>query len=269
MPTTKSDPIPPDMRAHIDGWLTRVEREEGVRILYAAESGSRAWGFPSPDSDYDVRFIYAHPRLWYLRLAEARDVIERPLDERAVDLAGWDVRKALRLLLRSNPALYEWLVSPIVYRDDGQFRARAEALFAAHASAHTLAHHYHALARGVWRRRIESQDAVRLKRYFYIARPLLSLQWVAAHGTVPPMSIHELLAACTLPGGIRAALDDLMALKCTTPELGDAPRIAEMDAWVLAQLDALDPARLGLSDVPTTPGTRGAADELYRATAGL
>src|SRR5215510_11136002 len=95
--------------------LDQVERAHGVRILYAAESGSRAWGFPSPDSDYDVRFFYAHGRDWYVSLSEQRDVIERPLDTSGVDLVGWDIRKALRLLLKSNPAFYEWLVSPVVY----------------------------------------------------------------------------------------------------------------------------------------------------------
>ena len=114
-------PVSPDVRAHISSVLQEAAREHGVRILVAVESGSRAWGFGSPDSDYDVRFIYAHPPEWYLRLRDERDVIERPLDAQLVDLAGWDVRKALRLLLRSNPALYEWLCSPIVYGDDGAF----------------------------------------------------------------------------------------------------------------------------------------------------
>ncbi|HEY7549300.1 MAG TPA: nucleotidyltransferase domain-containing protein, partial [Hyphomicrobiaceae bacterium] len=124
------DAIPDEIRAHIAARLAAAASEEGVRILYAAESGSRAWGFPSPDSDYDVRFLYAHARDWYVGLAEARDVIERPLDEQRVDLAGWDIRKALRLLLRSNPALYEWLVSPIVYMDD-PLRVEMKALFEA------------------------------------------------------------------------------------------------------------------------------------------
>src|SRR5215510_13896244 len=103
-----------EVRTHIVARLASVASEEGVRVLYAAESGSRAWGFGSPDSDYDVRFLYAHERNWYVKLGEDRDVIERALDEQRVDLAGWDIRKALRLLLKSNPALYEWLVSPVV-----------------------------------------------------------------------------------------------------------------------------------------------------------
>lgn len=264
-----ADPVGADMRAHIEGWLARIERDEGVRVLYAAESGSRAWGFGSPDSDWDVRFVYVHPRNWYLGLAEERDVIERPLDERLVDLAGWDVRKALRLLLRSNPAFYEWLASPIVYRDDGTFRARAEPLFAAHASANTLAHHYHSIARGQWKREIDGQDAVRLKKYFYVVRPLLSLRWVGEHGTVPPMNIHELLDACPLPEDVGPAVAELLDRKRTTPELGRGARIPAIDRWALEALDELDPAGRGLPDQPSMPQTRHAADELFRATAGL
>ena len=111
MPGNREHMIDAAIRDHIVSWLGQVEREEGVRILFAAESGSRAWGFASPDSDYDVRFIYAHPRDWYTTLTEARDVIERPLDDKLVDLGGWDVRKALRLHLKSNPVLHEWFAS--------------------------------------------------------------------------------------------------------------------------------------------------------------
>lgn len=95
--------------------LREIERQENCRILLAVESGSRAWGFASPDSDYDVRFIYARPRESYLRLDRARDVIERPISD-ALDINGWDVDKTLKLLHRSNPTVFEWFSSPIVYQ---------------------------------------------------------------------------------------------------------------------------------------------------------
>jgi uncharacterized protein len=155
--------IAPQTRTHIQSVLDEAAARHGVRILYAAESGSRAWGFGSPDSDYDVRFIYAHPREWYLRLKEPRDVIERPLDDQLVDLGGWDIRKALRLLLKSNPALYEWLCSPIVYRDDGAFSPAARSLFERHASRVAVAHHYHSIARKQWASEIDGRERVKLK----------------------------------------------------------------------------------------------------------
>src|SRR3954452_13450282 len=100
--------------------LEEAEAEHGVRILYACESGSRAWGFASPDSDYGVRFIYAQPRNWYLSfdVERRRDVIEYPIVD-DIDQSGWDVRKALYLFTRNNGALLEWLHSPIVYLERG------------------------------------------------------------------------------------------------------------------------------------------------------
>ncbi len=163
MPTAAFDDVSPAIRDHVAATLATVASEHGVRILLAVESGSRAWGFGSPDSDYDVRFIYLHPRAWYVRLEEGRDVIERPLDAQLVDLAGWDLRKALRLLLKSNPPLYEWLVSPITYLDDGILRPAARSLFERHATQRTLAGHYWSIAESQWRKEIAGDTHVRLK----------------------------------------------------------------------------------------------------------
>lgn len=256
------------IRAHIESWMADVAREERVRILYAAESGSRAWGFGSPDSDYDVRFIYVHERNWYVGLEDERDVIERPLDARLVDLAGWDVRKALRLLLRSNPALYEWLVSPIVYVDDGVLRPAIRQLFERHASQKALAYHYWSIARGQWRREIEGRTEVKLKKYFYVVRPLLSLAWVVEKGTPPPMQIGDLLATASMPSEVRSAIAALIGQKRETPEIGLGPRIAPLDDWASSQLSALSPDGLALSSQPARDG-RAAADALYRRVIGM
>jgi hypothetical protein len=254
-------------RVHILARLEATAAEDGVRILYAAESGSRAWGFASPDSDYDVRFIYAHPLDWYLRLVGGRDVIERPLDQRLVDLAGWDVRKALQLLLRSNPALYEWLSSPIVYRDDGAFRPAARALFERHASQRTLAFHYASIASSSRTRHLNGRDEVNLKRYFYVIRPVLSLQWVIAQGSPPPMNIAELLQASDVPADVRAAITELVEAKRATPEIGSGPRIGVLDRWIDERLASLDPARRVLGDHDQR-ATREEADALFRQMIG-
>jgi predicted nucleotidyltransferase len=259
--------IPDETRGHITARLAATASEEGVCILYAAESGSRAWGFPSPDSDFDVRFLYAHERNWYVSLAEARDVIERPLDERRVDLAGWDIRKALRLLLRTNPALYEWLVSPIVYVDS-PLRAELKALFEAHVSPRALAHHYWSIARVQWRTEIEGRAEVKLKKYFYAVRPLLSLAWVAEYSTPPPMAIGDLLDRCALPDAPRRAVGTLLGQKRAMPELGARPPIAEIDAWIVGELERLTPDRLALSGEPQRD-MREEADRLYRRIIGV
>ena len=234
-----------------------------MRVLYCAESGSRAWGFGSPDSDYDVRFIYAHPNDWYLRLIEPRDVIEKGIDTDLIDLNGWDVRKALRLLLKSNPALYEWLISPIVYNDDGTFAAAARRLFLAHAAPMTLAGHYLSIARGQWQREIADTATPRLKKYFYCIRPLLALQWIADRLSPPPMSIEGLRAATRVPPEVDQAIDLLLAAKRTTPELGKGARIAALDAWIEASLAAGLP---NLGGRPDQAETIEAADRLLRAT---
>lgn len=259
--------IAPEIRTHVESRLAAAAADEGVRVLYAAESGSRAWGFGSPDSDWDVRFLYVHPRNWYVRLSEGRDVIERPLDRRLVDLAGWDIRKALRLLLKSNPALYEWLVSPIVYVDS-PLRAPLESMFERHASPKALAHHYWSIARGQWKREIEDRDEVRLKKYFYVVRPLLSLAWIVEHTGAPPMSIDALLSAVAVPDAPRAEIGGLLAQKRDTPELGLRPRLAAIDAWALAELERLHPDRLALSDAPRQD-MREEADRLFRRIIGI
>lgn len=104
------------MRKIIIEKLQQIEKQENVRILHAVESGSRAWGFESPDSDFDVRFIYVRPRDYYLKLEQTRDVLEFPIND-LLDVNGWDLQKALRLLHRSNPSVFEWFKSPIVYRE--------------------------------------------------------------------------------------------------------------------------------------------------------
>jgi uncharacterized protein len=256
------------VREHILARLRTAEAEEGVRILYAAESGSRAWGFASPASDYDVRFVYVRPLAWYLRLTEGRDVIERPLDDRLVDFVGWDARKALQLLLKSNPALYEWLSSPLVYIDDDAFRPAATSLFERHARAKTLAYHYASVVSGHWSRNIAGREAVRLKRYFYVIRPLLALQWVIAHGTPPPMSLAGLLAGSTVPGEVRRAIEHLVELKRATPELGDGPRINLLDQWIEAQMVLLDPARHQLME-HDQKATKTDADSLFLQLLGV
>lgn len=235
-----NDSVAREMVAHIRSALQAIERDEGVRVLFAAESGSRAWGFASPDSDYDVRFIYVHPRDWYLSISEARDVIERPLDDRLVDLAGWDLRKALRLFMKSNPAFYEWLTSRIVYVSDGELAPAARALFERHADFDVLAHAYHSIATGQLDKG-EGSSAIKLKRYFYAVRPVLALQWLDERRTLPPMNLQQLMDGVMLPEGVRTAIEKLRLRKQTTPEFGMGARIPVLDDWLHERFATLAP----------------------------
>lgn len=268
MPEAADDPgvIAPAIRSRIEARLAEAAARHGVRVLYAAESGSRAWGFGSPDSDYDVRFVYVHPRDWYLRLVEERDVIEEGVDAELIDLAGWDLRKAMKLLLRSNPALYEWLVSPIVYVDDGVARAALRPLFERTASAAALAHHYASIARGQWQREIEGRSEVKLKKYFYVVRPLLSLAWVRSRKEPPPMQLAELMQAGGLPAEVRAEVEALLVRKRTAPETMVAARIGRIDAWAIAELAGWKEAAARLEPPVRSPDE---ADAVFRRLIGI
>ena len=136
------------MRDEILKRLEVIEQEDSVSILYACESGSRAWGFPSVDSDYDVRFIYKHDADWYLSIdvEEKRDVIERPINDE-LDISGWDIRKALQLLRKSNPPLLEWLSSPILYRENPGVAEKLRTAMAEFYSPLSSFHHYLNMAR--------------------------------------------------------------------------------------------------------------------------
>lgn len=255
--------IPEGIRSHIERRLREVERKHGVEVLFAIESGSRAWGFASPDSDYDVRFVYRHPREWYLALREGRDVIECGIDEHEVDLAGWDLRKALRLLLKWNPALHEWLVSPITYRQAGCCRAEMLVLYDTHADLRAIGHHYLGIASGEWKR-MEDDEDVRLKKYFYVIRPLMALHWLRTRASVPPMNFAALRDAAPWPDAMNAAVDDLIAVKRATPELGLGRRVETIDVWVAETFDGADPASLAAPG--DAAAARAAADALFLRT---
>ena len=226
--------IDPAFRVQVDAALAEVERCEGVRVLLAVESGSRAWGFASRDSDYDVRFIYARPLADYLAVTTPRDVIERPVDG-LLDLGGWDVRKALGLAVRSNAVLLEWLASPVVYRRDP---AASDLAALAQAAAHlpALEHHYDRLARGAWS--AGADGPIRLKSYFYALRPALALLWLRCHRTPPPMSLPALLDGVLIPSDVTTDIEALQQRKAVACEADVVPRQPVVDAFLAAVLAA-------------------------------
>ena len=231
------------MHARIQTALTDLERAHNIRILYACESGSRAWGFPSPDSDFDVRFIYAHPTDWYLTLDDGTDTLNFPVDDE-LDLAGWELRKALKLLRGSNAALFEWLQSPVVYAEAAEFQAELTPHMAACWNARAGLNHYV----GLMRRGVEDDliaSDVRLKRLFYALRSTLAARWIQLQpAEVPPMEFRLLRQA--LPPELNAVVDELLTRKATADEKTTVPRPTLLIDFLQAEYEAALAARATL-----------------------
>ena len=229
--------IPAEAQAEIQRRLAEIETEHQCQILLAIESGSRAWGFPSPDSDYDVRFIYSHRPEWYLSIDERKDVIEMPI-ELPYDINGWDLKKALHLLRSANPVLLEWLQSPIHYRWSADFANDLLALSRQSRFANSCLHHYFHLAASQYRRYIEGRPEVPLKKYFYVMRPALALLWVRTRPSqLPPMTIQSLMQELHLPDRVREFLLTLIERKRATHELGSTAPIPEIDEFIRKELE--------------------------------
>lgn len=222
------------MRARVCAQLRAIEQRYNVRVLYACESGSRGWGFASPDSDYDVRFLYVHRPEWYLRVAAQRDVIELPIDDE-LDVCGWEWRKALGLLKGANPTLIEWLDSRVVYQEDETVVAELRALIPAWFSPLRARWHYYSMARKNFRGYLQG-ETVRLKKYFYVLRPLLAARWVEAGKGVPPMRFAELLAGSELCAPLRAEIDALLEIKQRAGEAEYGPKRPLLHAFLQNEL---------------------------------
>ena len=228
------------MKTEIIARLQNVEAEEGVKILYACESGSRAWGFPSADSDFDVRFLYLHPTDWYLSvdLERKRDVIERPINDQ-IDLNGWDLRKALMLFRKSNPPLLEWLGSPIVYLEKYSIAPQMRQLAETYYSSKACMYHYLHMARGNYREYLKGEQ-VWLKKYFYILRPLLAINWLEKErGVVPTefkVMVNELVTSATL----KQAIEQLTQAKEQGEELAYGPRIPAISDFIDKEIKRLE-----------------------------
>ena len=215
--------------------LKEIEQKENIRILHAVESGSRAWGFASTDSDYDVRFVYVRRPEDYLKLERTRDVIEWQLDE-TLDINGWDLQKTLRLLHKSNPTVFEWNASPIVYSTTPEWASLQPLVSACFLQKPGL-YHYLSMAKRNYHEHLRS-DRVRLKKYFYVLRPLLACRWILEKGTPPPVAFRALAEAC-LPAELTEAVERLLFLKANVPEMTEGPPVAVLDAFIESSLSDL------------------------------
>ncbi len=252
--------IPKERWTDVQRRLNAIERDQQCHILFAVESGSRAWGFPSPDSDYDVRFVYARSADWYLSIYSGRDLIETPIEDE-MDVNGWDLRKALHLVLKSNAVISEWIESPIVYRRDAaalrQLRAFADRML----NSRALAYHYLHLARRQVAAKL-TRDRVALKRYFYALRPALALRFLRLQaGKRPPMHLRALIDGTDLPAATVTIIDRLVAAKSRTREMGSGPRIPALDRLIAAEIAAAAGSAAEMPGRP--PSDLAAADRLF------
>lgn len=250
------------MRQKILKRLSEIEAAEQITILHAVESGSRAWGFSSPDSDYDVRFLYIRPAGWYLKLEKTRDVLEYPIDE-TWDVSGWDLQKALRLMHSSNPTLFEWLHSPVVYHTT-PFAEELRAAGAACYQKRAGLYHYLNMARSDMRTHLGA-ETVPAKKYLYALRPVLACRWILSHGTPPPVLFDD-LAESELPSPLHPVLESLLEQKRALPESGRVTRIAPIDRYLEQSIAEIAAETAKLPEEPAPGWTP--LDALFRKAAG-
>lgn len=221
-----------DIEKEISKKLDEIEEKEGVRILHAVESGSRAWGFASPDSDYDVRFVYVRPEKDYLRLDEPRDVIEWQLDE-VLDINGWDLKKALRQFFKGNATLFEWSGSPIVYRTTSDWE-KVRKISKQYFSEKAAVYHYYGTANSTFQGYLLG-DTVRYKKYFYALRPLLAARYIEKYHEAPPVLFDDLLKP-DIPQNLKAAIDELLEMKKKTSEGEENPHMPVIRTFVETEI---------------------------------
>lgn len=217
--------------------INEIEQKKNIKILYACETGSRAWGFPSPDSDFDIRFIYMHERDWYLSLNHKQDTIEHMDGD--LDITGWDLKKSLTLLKKSNAALIERFQSPIEYYSVPGFKDDFKELVESYYSPTAAFFHHYSLAKKFWED-IEGQEEFKLKSFFYLVRSLLSCNWIIQDKTVLPMHIEGLMQYAEQ--AVKDKLRELIRLKAGVGEKYLHSKDPMLNEWILEKLKHVETA---------------------------
>lgn len=233
--------------------LAQIEKDHDVKILYACESGSRAWGFASPDSDYDVRFLYLHSADWYLDIAleRKRDVIEYPICD-DLDVSGWDLRKALGLMQKSNPPLLEWLSSPIVYWECVEASHELRKLSQMFFSPVACGYHYLSMAKRNYREYLQGTQ-VRLKKYLYVLRPILAVQWIEQGRGPVPTEFQILVDALVQDDFLKGQIEGLLARKKRSLESEYGDRIPVLNHFIENELERLAHSRFAKLQAVSDP----------------
>ena len=226
----KSTPI------DVQAFLASLQHNHKINIAFACESGSRAWGFPSPDSDYDIRFIFFHPSEAYISIFDPKDTIT--LMDGLLDGSGWDVKKALQLSAKSNVSVFEWLQSPIIYMDKDNFGAALwEAILPCFQPKKAI-HHYLGIASSTLHRNF-STDEVVLKKYFYVLRPLFTARFIAQNNIPAPTLFSEVLHFYPGEEDIAAIIDELLQIKGEAEEGHTVKRNPVLDQFIEKEMDQL------------------------------
>lgn len=243
------------MKANIEIELQKIEKSCEVKVIYACESGSRAWGFPSANSDYDVRFLYLHPQDWYLAidLENKRDVIEVPI-ETDLDISGWDLRKALQLFYKSNPPLLEWLGSPIIYVEPYAIAQQMRELAATYYNPIANMYHYLRMAQGNYRDYLKG-ERVWIKKYFYVLRPILAVNWIERGYGVVPTEFGKLVEGIVENIILKQQINELIESKKEGQELDYGARIPMISDFISSELERLENKRFesSLEKQPVDP----------------
>ncbi|NRY59252.1 nucleotidyltransferase domain-containing protein [Clostridium beijerinckii] len=219
----------------IQAQLRDIEEKNNVKILYAIESGSRGWGFESKDSDFDVRFIYIHPVEWYLSVFEGPDIIEIPVDE-VLDVNGWDLRKALKLMYRSNASLLEWLSSPITYRQNQELVKELRQVAEKYFSPISVTYHYINIAKKSFDG-LEGLNNVNIKKLFYVIRPILSCMWIENFNTIPPMNLQAMMKEVKMDDKVKTIIEELVTIKADRIESDTIKQPTELMEFLRDKLE--------------------------------
>lgn len=250
------------MKDEIREELLKLETQHDIKILYAVESGSRAWGFASTDSDWDVRYIYIHRLDWYLKIDDKKDNQEKILPN-DIDLAGWELKKALRLFRKSNPPMLEWLRSPIIYLQQFSTADRLRDLTKEYFNPTSCLHHYFHMAEGNYREYLQ-KDSVRVKKYFYVLRPILACDWIKQTNTMAPMEFDKLLNSQVFDQNVKTEINNLLKRKIAGEELNEEPKIQTLNDFLENKIKFYTEYIKTIGQI-SQPDT-GKLDELFKHT---
>lgn len=213
--------------------IKEIEEKENIRVLHVIESGSRAWGFASPDSDYDVRFIYVRNKEYYLSLRDNKDFIDWELNE-ILDINGWDIRKALQLFHKSNATLFEWSNSPVVYYTTDEWKRIYEDVASQYFSCKSAMYHYYGTANKNYHEYL-TDNMVKYKKYFYVLRPILACKWIEEKKCPPPVLFDELFNS-VLEEDMKPAVNELLARKIQMSEADKTPKVDFINQYIVKKL---------------------------------